>query len=58
MLQYDVQGDRPDDEGGKYLWNIGKFLTDYTVQYHRRRPSSANNFLLCARGVVSYTAGE
>jgi hypothetical protein len=29
-----------DDGGGKYLWNVGKFLPDYIAQQPRRQPSS------------------
>jgi hypothetical protein len=32
------QGD--DDGGSKSLWNIGKFLPDYTALQPRRQPSS------------------
>jgi hypothetical protein len=32
--------DRPDDEGSKHLWNVGKLLLDYTAQQPRRQPSS------------------
>jgi hypothetical protein len=31
---------RPDDEGSKHLWNVGKLLPDYTAQHPRRQPSS------------------
>jgi hypothetical protein len=27
------QSDCPDDGGNKYLWNVGQFLSDYTVQH-------------------------
>jgi hypothetical protein len=27
----------PDDEGSKHLWNIGKFVRDYTPQHPRRQ---------------------
>jgi hypothetical protein len=31
---------RPDDGGSRHLWNVGKFLTDYTTaQQLRRQPS-------------------
>jgi hypothetical protein len=30
----------PDDGGSKDLWNVGKFLPDYTVLQTRRQPSS------------------
>jgi hypothetical protein len=33
---------RPDDGGGKHLWNVDQFLRDYTVQ-HSSRESLANN---------------
>jgi hypothetical protein len=31
---------RPNDEGSKYLWNVGKLLPDYTAQQPRRQTSS------------------
>jgi hypothetical protein len=31
---------RPDDGGSKDLWNVGKFLPDYTALQPRRQPSS------------------
>jgi hypothetical protein len=31
---------RPDDGDSKDLWNVGKFLPDYTVLQPRRQPSS------------------
>jgi hypothetical protein len=34
------QGDRLDDGSSKLLWNIGKYLPDYTAQHPRRQPSS------------------
>jgi hypothetical protein len=36
------QGDetRPDDGSSKVLWNVGKFLPDYTALQPRRQPSS------------------
>jgi hypothetical protein len=30
---------RPDDGGGKNLWNMGKLVPDYTALQSRRRPS-------------------
>jgi hypothetical protein len=36
--------DRPDGEGRKPLWNVGKLLPDCTVQQSRRQPSSSNMF--------------
>jgi hypothetical protein len=36
------QGDnRPDDGGSKHLWNVGKFLPDYTALQSRRQQSSS-----------------
>jgi hypothetical protein len=37
-MQFD---DRPDDGGSKYLWNVCKFLSDYTAQQVRRQTSSS-----------------
>jgi hypothetical protein len=31
-----LMGCHPDDEGSKYLWNIGHFLWDHTAQHPRR----------------------
>jgi hypothetical protein len=39
-------GDRPDDGGSKYLWNVGKLLPDYTALLPRRQPSSWKNINL------------
>jgi hypothetical protein len=30
---------RPDDRCSKHLWNVGKILPDYTVQYTNRQSS-------------------
>jgi hypothetical protein len=35
---------KPSDGGSKHLWNIGKLLPDYTVQYPRRHSSALNLF--------------
>jgi hypothetical protein len=34
------QRDRPDDGGSKYVWNVGKRLSDYTMLQPRRQPFS------------------
>jgi hypothetical protein len=38
---------RRDDRGSNYLWNVGKFLQDYTAQHHRRHSSSFKTKLPC-----------
>jgi hypothetical protein len=38
--------DRLDDGGSKDLWNVGKFLPDYTVLQSRRQPSSVTSLFL------------
>jgi hypothetical protein len=35
------RGDRPDDEGSKHLWNVGKLLPDYKVQIPEDSQSSS-----------------
>jgi hypothetical protein len=37
---------RSDDGGSKDLWNVGKFLPDYTAQQPRRQPSSNYNVVI------------
>jgi hypothetical protein len=33
------QGNHPDDEGSKHLWNVSKLLPDYMVQQPKIQPS-------------------
>jgi hypothetical protein len=37
---------RPNDGGNKYLWNIGKLLTDYMRLKYRRQPYSNVNIIM------------
>jgi hypothetical protein len=32
-------GDRPDDGGSKFVWNVGKLISDHTALHARRQPS-------------------
>jgi hypothetical protein len=45
---------RPDDGGSKHLWNVGKFLSEYTAQQLRRQPSSTHNKFMSLSLRVSF----
>jgi hypothetical protein len=36
-----VEGDRPDDGGGKLLRTVDRYLPNYKAQYDTRQPSSS-----------------
>jgi hypothetical protein len=42
LVDISLRSLHPYDGGSKLLWNVGQYLSDYTVQYHRRQPYSKN----------------
>jgi hypothetical protein len=52
------QGDRPDDGGSKYLWNVGKLLPDYSSQTEKWRGSSTQPPVTTTHSRTTVSKGE
>jgi hypothetical protein len=49
-----MHGERPDDRDSKHLWNVGKFLSDYTAQHPRRYLHTRHRENMQSHKIYSY----